>query len=249
MSRRRLLTTAAWLVLAACDGPAPRDPSGAPPLADVPEFGLRVAGGFRVTRYADHTLANDVYCLTVDSRGRVVAGSNGWIKTLHDADGDGRADRAETLAEVRYPTGLFFDGNDLYYTGDDGLNRLRDADADGRADGPKEHLLDLDLGEHGAHAIRKGPDGWFYLVGGNDAGINPCHVTLPDSPVRVPQAGAVLRLSPDGKRSEVIAHGFRNPYDLDFNPDGDLFTYDADGERDFFLPWYLWTFALFRPVR
>ncbi len=38
--------------------------------------------------------------------------------------------------------------------------------------------------------------------------------------------------------SEVVAHGFRNPYDLDFNAYGQLFTVDADGERDHNLPWY-----------
>jgi hypothetical protein len=37
----------------------------------------------------------------------------------------------------------------------------------------------------------------------------------------------------------VIAHGFRNAYDFDFNQLGDLFTYDSDVEREFLLPWYV----------
>jgi putative heme-binding domain-containing protein len=37
---------------------------------------------------------------------------------------------------------------------------------------------------------------------------------------------------------EVVAEGFRNAYDFDWNEAGDLFTYDSDCERDFFLPWY-----------
>ena len=36
----------------------------------------------------------------------------------------------------------------------------------------------------------------------------------------------------------MLAHGFRNPYDLAFNADGRLFTVDADGERAHHLPWY-----------
>ena len=50
-----------------------------------------------------------------------------------------------------------------------------------------------------------------------------------------------MRFSPDGKASEVLAHGFRNPYRLDFHPFGQAFTYDADGERDHHLPWYAGT--------
>ena len=48
----------------------------------------------------------------------------------------------------------------------------------------------------------------------------------------------MLRLTPDGAKSEILAHGFRNPYDFDFRGDGEIFTYDSDVERDIFLPWY-----------
>jgi len=36
----------------------------------------------------------------------------------------------------------------------------------------------------------------------------------------------------------MIAGGFRNPYGLAFNPDGELFVYDADMEWDEGSPWY-----------
>ena len=38
-------------------------------------------------------------------------------------------------------------------------------------------------------------------------------------------AGCVVRFAPDLKQSEVVADGFRNPYGMDFNLDGDLFTH------------------------
>src|SRR5207244_258157 len=57
------------------------------------ELGLRVAPGFKVTLFADHTRANDIYAMTLDSKGRVVVTSQGWIKILEDTDGDGKADR------------------------------------------------------------------------------------------------------------------------------------------------------------
>src|SRR5262249_20623883 len=40
------------------------------------------------------------------------------------------------------------------------------------------------------------------------------------------------------KASEIVADGFRNPYDMDFNSDGELFTFDSDNERCVSLPWY-----------
>ncbi len=47
-----------------------------------------------------------------------------------------------------------------------------------------------------------------------------------------------MRFSPEGKPLDVVAHGFRNPYDLDFDAAGHLLTVDSDGERDHHLPWY-----------
>jgi putative membrane-bound dehydrogenase-like protein len=219
-----------WLLLAQV---APQD------MEWVPEFGLRVARGFRVSLVSDHTVANDIYAMTLDAQGRVVVTSKGWIKRLVDRDADGRADEASLVAETPSGAmGLCFDGPDLLASTSEGLVRWRDADGDGRMDGPPEVILKLRFGEHGHHAMRKGPDGFWYLIAGNDAGVDAKAVMLPNSPVREPEAGALVRLTPDLRQSEVIAHGFRNPYDFDFNAAGDLFTYDSDCERDYLLPWY-----------
>lgn len=208
-------------------------------LQTVEELGLRVAPGFKVTLFADQALANDTYAMTLDSRGRVVVTSQGWIKILEDTDGDGKADRETLFASTRTGgMGLCFDGKDLLFSGDNGLWRYRDSDGDGRADGPPELIAKFVSGEHGHHAMRKGPDGCWYLIGGNDSAIGKDHVSLPESPVKAPRTGAILRYTPDLRKSEVIAHGFRNPYDFDFNAQGEIFTYDSDCERDFFLPWY-----------
>ena len=203
------------------------------------DLGLKVAPGFRVSLYADHELANDIYAMTLDSQGRVVVTSRGYIKVLHDTRGTGKADRATLFATT--PTGgmgMCFDGNDLYFCGDGWFSCYRDPEGKGRADKPPDRFIRLAFAEHGGHAMRKGPDGWWYIIGGNDSGIGRQHVTLPNSPVREPEVGAILRLTPDCKKCEAIAHGFRNPYDFDFNYLGDLFTYDSDVEREFFLPWY-----------
>lgn len=203
------------------------------------DLGLRVARGFRVTQFADPALANDIYAMTLDSRGDVVVTSRGYIRTLLDANGDGVADDTREFASTSSGgMGLCFDGDDLLFVGDGSLSRIRDSNGDGIADGGPEQLLPIKFGEHGGHAPRKGPDGWWYLIGGNDAGFDQRHISIPASPVLAPQAGALLRVWPSPVQTEVIAHGFRNPYDFDFNWMGELFTYDSDVERDFFLPWY-----------
>jgi putative membrane-bound dehydrogenase-like protein len=208
-------------------------------LVPVEELGVRIAPGFRVTQYADSDVANDIYAMTLDSHGNVVVTSRGYIKTLFDRDGDGRAETATNFAStVTGGMGLCFDGNDLYFCGDGFLSRYQDGDGNGQADGPPEHLLPLDFSEHGGHAMRKGPDGWWYVIAGNSTSFTNVHVTLPSSPIRQIEAGALLRLTPDCRRSEAIAQGLRNAYDFDFNPLGDIFTYDSDGESDIFLPWY-----------
>jgi putative heme-binding domain-containing protein len=202
---------------------------------------FKVPPGFEVTLYADDSLAHDIYTLTIDSHGRVVVAGRGYIKILHDDNGDGFADRSTLFAN--FPKtgarGLYFDGNDLICVGDQGVRRIFDRDGNGVADGETELWIRTEKdGEHAANGIVLGPDGWFYLICGNDAGITAEHVRWPGSPVRNPAPGAVLRISRDGKFSDVYAHALRNPYDLDFNSFGNFFTYDADGERDHHLPHY-----------
>ena len=50
--------------------------------------------------------------------------------------------------------------------------------------------------------------------------------------------GYVVSTDPEGKAWEIWSSGYRNPYDMAFNADGELFVYDADMEWDFGSPWY-----------
>jgi putative heme-binding domain-containing protein len=203
------------------------------------DLGLRVPPGFRVTRFADQDLANDIYAMTLDADGNVVVTSQGWVKRLLDTTGSGKADRAEVVAPTATGgMGMCFDGGDLYFCGDGWFSCYRAGKEKGTLEPKPEKFIPLAFQEHGGHAMRKGPDGWWYVIGGNDSGIDQRHVTRPGSPVKKPEAGVILRLPPDCKSCEVVAHGFRNPYDFDFNADGEIITYDSDVEADYFLPWY-----------
>jgi putative heme-binding domain-containing protein len=202
--------------------------------------GLKVPDGFEVTEFADNSLSNDIYCMTLDPEGRVVVSGRGYIRLLVDDNGDGRADRALDFAGAPKDgaMGLFWEGDNLFCMGDGGLRIYRSANREGR-NRPPELLYALKTGgEHNAHAMRRGPDGLLYVLCGNNTGITSKHASLPTSPIREPVAGCVLRFPPDFKGCEIIADGFRNAYAFDFNSAGDLFTFDSDNERCVSLPWY-----------
>ncbi len=206
-----------------------------------PASSISVPAGFEASLFADDDLAHDIFALTIDSRGQVAVSGPGYVRILVDKDLDGRAESYQTYADspATGAQGLYFDGPDLLCTGDGGLLRYRDGDGDGRADGPPETLLSLKTGgEHFAHSVQRGPDGWWYVILGNLAGISAHDVSLPSSPVTAPAAGVLLRIAPDLSRTEVVADGFRNPYDFAFHALGDVFVFDSDGERDVSLPWY-----------
>ena len=205
------------------------------------EPALKVPVGFDVRLFADDELAHDVHCLTIDSRGRITVAGNGFIKLLIDTDADGVADKAEIFAEgpAIGVQGMYWHGSDLLAVGGEGVLRFRDRDGDDKADGPPDVLLKVKCGgEHHAHSIQRGPDGWWYLIAGNDTGIDAKYVTLPTAPIKQPVAGVLYRLKPDFSGGEVVAHGLRNAYDFAFNRTGDPFTFDSDDERDVSLPWY-----------
>jgi putative membrane-bound dehydrogenase-like protein len=202
---------------------------------------VNVPEGFEVTLFADDDLAHDIFSMTVDSLGRVVVSGPGYVRILIDDNKDGRAESYRQFADSPQSgaQGMYFHGRDLLCTGDAGLIRYRDRNGDDKADGPPETFIKIKTGsEHHAHAIRRGPDGWWYLLAGNMAGVTGTYATLPTSPVRQPESGVLMRLTPSLSAGEIVADGYRNSYDFAFNTLGDVFLFDSDGERDVSLPWY-----------
>ncbi len=55
---------------------------------------------------------------------------------------------------------------------------------------------------------------------------------------KVAPGGWIAKTDPEAKSWEIVSSGYRNPYDMAFNADGELFAYDADMEWDFGSPWY-----------
>lgn len=153
---------------------------------------------------------------------------------------------------------LYVGVNDYEQKIPSGLYRLTDSDGDDQLD--KVELLRemTSKGDHGVHAVLLTEDGkGLYLVCGNGAKLT---AIAPDSPApqiwgedqllpRIPDGrgfmvnvlgpgGVIYRVTPDGRRFEAVANGFRNVFDAALNRDGELFTFDADMEYDFNTSWY-----------
>ncbi len=142
-----------------------------------------------------------------------------------------------------------------------GLFRVTDTDGDDEFD-RVDSLMGFDgSGEHGPHSIILGPDSAsLYIIAGNHTELPEVHTSrVPRNwaedqllPVlrdprghaadRQAPGGWVLRTDPDGANRELFSVGYRNAYDLAFNAEGDLFTFDSDMEWDLGMPWY-------RPIR
>jgi len=208
-------------------------------MTAVTQSDWRVPEGFVVQEYADQSLAPDITCMTIDPRGRLIVAGPGYIRMLLD-ERDGRATRAVSLASVRGAAmGLLAEGDALYAIVDGALWRWplnAEGSPAGGAPSPLLHLRTA--GEHHAHAVHRGPDGWLYVIVGDGTGISRDFVNSEQSPIRDPIGGCLLRISADGRHREIVADGFRNAYDFSFDQEGFPWTFDSDNERCVSLPWY-----------
>ncbi len=189
---------------------------------------------------ADDELVPDCTNLTCDLQGNVFVAGPGYIGRLLDEDRNGLYERRHSLVEdlTHGAHGLTVDDNRLYYVANNGVWSIPLENESAANSAPTLHLPITTGGEHDAHAIRRGPDGFWYLIAGNGTSgmFELQNVSAPLIPR--PRAGAIWRISSDWQQREVWAHGFRNAFDFDFQPEGSIITFDSDGERDVSLPWY-----------
>jgi putative heme-binding domain-containing protein len=176
-------------------------------------------------------------------------------------------DTSKTKVNMGYAHGLLWAFNSLYvminhrsnkeFTKGSGLYRMEDTNGDDQFD--KISLIkELNgEGEHGPHSIVLSPDKKsLFVIAGNFTKI-PAMDSYRNIPtgqidnlfplIKDPrghdntvysEGGWIAQIDPEGKKWELIASGFRNPFDLAFNDVGDMFTYDSDMEWDFGTPWY-----------
>lgn len=203
--------------------------------------------GFRIYRAATAELAGGSYALTFDGEGRLLVGDGNAVRRMADLDGDGVFDTYEVIAQGlgwRGPQGLLVVEDNLFAVGGDGIQRFSGY----RSGKPLVHEGRIGKkfntgGDHDAHTLLRGHDGYLYFMAGNGSGIEGRkHITEASSPCLTEREASVFRISPDGKNWECIGSGGRNPPSLGMNYLGELFSFDSDMEWHVGLPWY-------RPVR
>ncbi len=255
------------LALATASGvcAAPKKPKQA---TASPADALTTLPGFKVELLHSSEAATEGSWINMakDGKGRLIISGQNKQPILRVTLKDGAVEKVEKLnLPISEAMGLLYAFDSLYVDGAGpqgyGLYRCKDTKGTDQYDDVKLLKKFTGGGEHGSHAVALGPDKKLYILEGNfcdvPEGMSPDSphrnykedLLLPRQPdgngfaaTRFAPGGIVLRTDADGKEWELMLGGFRNAYDFAFNADGELFTFDADMEWDWGMPWY-------RPIR
>jgi hypothetical protein len=161
---------------------------------------------------------------TPDGRAAVVAMWNGDVWRVDGLLGEGEA----TLRWRRIASGLFqplgvkFRGTELFVLCRDQLAKLVDLNGDGETDLIECFNDDAQVTEHFhefAMGLQTGADGSFYYAKSGRHALDSV----------VEQHGTLLRVSPDGGATSIVATGFRAANGVCVNGDGTFFVTDQEG--------------------
>jgi putative membrane-bound dehydrogenase-like protein len=214
---------------------------------------FRVSPGLEAAVWAAEPMVVNPTNIDIDERGRIwyleavnyrrrlknlpdLRKQGDAIVILEDSDGDGRADKRKIFHQdpaLRSPLGIAVLGDKVYisqspdlvvYTKDENDKIIR-----------REVLLSGFGGsdhDHGLHAVLFGHDGRLYFNAG-DQGFD---LTNKEGAVmascRTCQyfAGTIWRMNADGSRAAILAHNFRNPYELALDSFGGIWQSDNDDD-------------------
>lgn len=167
---------------------------------------------------------------------------NSRILILEDTDNDGVADSRKVFLEgIPFPAGIAVGMGGLWLGAPPNLLFVPDANGDDKADVDDIEVRLTGWGIRDRHetlnSFRWGPDGWLYGCQGyatpskvgKPAGKGklykhndpfPKDIAFDGDPVDI--NGGVWRYHPAKDRFEVVAHGFSNPWGMDFDANGQL---------------------------
>ena len=224
---------------------------------------LRLPDGFKAElMYTVPKNQGSWVTMTVDPKGRLIVSDQYGSLYRIDMENEFKVEKIDV--KIGNAQGLLCAFDSLYamvsYPNNKkppGFYRLKDTDGDDKYDEVKM-LLELNGGgEHGPHAVILSPDGKsLYICAGNHTRLPKPQTSrvprlwqedqvtprLPDASGhavgKMAPAGWILKTDPEGESYELISSGYRNQYDIAFDRNGELFTFDADMEYDLGLPWY-----------
>ena len=151
-----------------------------------------------------------------------------WLVTGLAAAGEGEPALSSQLTWQRIASGLFQPlgvkvvRGDVYVTCRDQLVVLRDVNGDGETDFYECFNSDHQVTEHFhefAMGLQLDQEGNFYYAKSARHAL----------PALVPHHGTLLRVTPDGKRTDILANGFRAANGVCLNPDGTFIVTDQEG--------------------
>ncbi len=237
-------------------------------VSSVPRDVFVTLPGYRVERLytVPKETQGSWVSIAFDDKGRLIAsdqGDKGLYRITPPPIGSDKPTSVEKLnVKMTSSHGMLYAFDSLYVSVNggpgSGLYRLRDTDGDDQFDEVKQLKALQGGGEHGPHSLRLSPDGKsIYLIAGNhtnvpkdfDSSLIPSNwsedLLLPrqwdargHARGKLAPGGWIARTDPDGRHWEIVSMGYRNPFDFDFNADGEIFAYDADMEWDLGSPWY-----------
>ena len=164
------------------------------------------------------------------------------IVILEDTDRDGEADsRKVFLDDVPFPSAIAVGFDGLFLGAPPHLMFVPDRNGDDLADREDIEILLTGWGIRDRHetinSFHWGPDGWLY---GLEGFATPSKIHKPDDSTRFYKPGdpfpedilegegteingGVWRYHPVKDRFEVVAHGFSNPWGIDYDAKGEFF--------------------------
>ncbi len=238
----------------------------APPAPKAtPVEAIKMKAGFKAELiYSVPTEQGSWVSLCVDPKGRLITSDQygKLYRITPPAVGTSGPPKIEVIpVESGMAHGLLWAFDSLYVVTNGpgkGLYRIRDTNNDDVLDEVKQlRAFEGPVSEHGPHAVILSPDKKsIYVCAGNHTLLpKPERSRLPrnwDEDQLLPRmwdagghavgimapGGWIAKTDPEGNSFELVTAGFRNQYDIAFNVEGDLFTYDADMEWDINTPWY-----------
>jgi putative heme-binding domain-containing protein len=224
---------------------------------------FKVAPGFKLEKIYDVKKEEGSWvALTEDGKGRLIAADQyGKLYRVTPAPLTGGETKVEHLnIPIGGAHGLLWYEGMLYIVVNEKENENGVWMVKETADGWEAPKLAIPIkagGEHGVHSVVLSPDKqWIYLVAGNFTALPAVTDSFPakiwDEDQLLPRnpdgnghaanifapGGWIARFKPDGTSLQLVSMGQRNTYDVAFHDSGELFSYDADMEYDFGMPWY-----------